>query len=276
MLAPNARGRWRTRIDPLGIVGLAIAFAVWAFLSSVMPPSQVPSPWGVVRAAGTDFFGGQDLSYYGLADSSLFGNLLYTMENVCLALVIGTAIGGVLGLITARFELARALIDPIVLTAGTIPVLIITPFLLVWFGVSRLSAVLVVVFYIAVIIYVYAQQAADNLDPVFEDSARTLGATPRSILTSILLPGTLPEIMGGIRIALAGSWGLEAIAELMGAQQGIGKIIESLAGSTDAEGIFAALFVLGAAAAIVDALVAAGIRRLTTWHRSAHDVIAHA
>lgn len=273
---PHVRARWRGRIDPLGFVGLIIVFGIWAGLSEVLPPSLVPSPWGVVDAAATDFFGGQDLSYYGLADSSLFGNLIYTVGNVFLAIVAGTVIGGVLGLTTARFELARALIDPIVLTAGTIPVLIITPFLLVWFGVSRLSAVLVVVFYVAVILYVYAQQAADNLDPVFEDSARTLGATPRRILYSILIPGALPEIMGGIRIALAGSWGLEAIAELMGSQQGIGKVIESLAGSTDAEGIFAALFVLGATATIVDALVAGGIRRMTAWHRPAQEVVAHA
>ena len=74
------------------------------------------------------------------------------------------------------------------------------------------------------------------------------------IVRDILIPGTVPQILGGIRIALAGAWGLEAIAELLGAQYGIGKIVQVLAGATDVEGIFAALLVLGLAAVLFDAL----------------------
>src|SRR5438876_297164 len=83
------------------------------------------------------------------------------------------------------------------------------------FGVERMSAVLLVAIYVAVILYVFAQRAADNLDPVYEESAYTLGATPRRIVWDILVPGTVPAILGGVRIALAGAWGLEAIAELL-------------------------------------------------------------
>ncbi|MEQ8697466.1 MAG: hypothetical protein RLT05_12995 [Bauldia litoralis] len=76
-------------------------------------------------------------------------------------------------------------------------------------------------------------------------------------------------MLGGIRIALAGAWGLEAIAELLGAQQGIGKIIEVLAGSLDIEGIFAALLVLGIVAVIADWIAGALVRYVTRWSVSA-------
>ena len=59
--------------------------------------------------------------------------------------------------------------------------------------------------------------------------------------------------------------GLEAVAELLGSQSGIGKVIEVLAGATDPQGILATLLLLGSAAILADAVVAALIARLTAW-----------
>jgi ABC-type nitrate/sulfonate/bicarbonate transport system permease component len=266
--APSRR-RLIAAIDPLRLLGVVLLIGAWQALTLVVPPSLLPAPAHVIARVFADFFSAPELSFYGLGDASLFGSMIYTTENVLIALAIGTAIGVLAGLATARFDLPRAVIDPIMFTAGTVPILVAAPFLLIWFGVGRTSAVALVVFYVVVILYVFAQRAADNLDPVYEESARTLGATPRQMIRDILLPATVPEILGGIRIALAGAWGLEAIAELLGSQQGIGKIIEVLAGGTDAEGIMAALLVLGLVAVGADALAAFAISRLAAWSVSA-------
>ena len=121
------------------------------------------------------------------------------------------------------------------------------------------------IIYVFVILYLYAQRSADNLDPTYEDSARTFGATHADVVRDVLIPGTLPQILGGIRIALAGAWGLEAIAELLGAQRGIGKIIEVISGSLDIEGIFAALLTLGVVAVVADFVVAQAVAFATRW-----------
>ena len=55
------------------------------------------------------------------------------------------------------------------MTAGTVPILVAAPFLLIWFGVGRASAVCLVIFYVVVILYVFAQRAATNLDPIYEE-----------------------------------------------------------------------------------------------------------
>lgn len=122
-----------------------------------------------------------------------------------------------------------------------------------------------VAFYIVVILYVSAQRAALNLDPIYENSALTLGAHRGRMLGDILIPGTIPEILGGFRIALAGSWGLEAVSELLGSQSGIGKVLEVLAGATDPQGILATLLVLGLAAILTDGLAATVIARFAAW-----------
>ena len=233
---------------------------------SLVSPIILPGPFAVLRRAAADFWSAPALSYYGVEDPSLFANLLYTAENVAIAVLLGSAIGVTLGLLSARVWFVRAAIDPIMMTAGTVPILIAAPFLLIWFGVGRASAVSLVAFYVVVILYVSAQRAALNLDPIYEDSALTLGAEQRQMLRDILIPATVPEILGGFRIALAGTWGLEAVAELLGSQSGIGKVLEVLAGATDPQGILAVLLLLGLAAILADVAAAAFIARFAAWN----------
>ncbi|MCB1490019.1 MAG: ABC transporter permease subunit [Bauldia sp.] len=262
----NLRPIFRSiRLDVFGAIGLILLIVLWWGLTFVVPRSSLPSPLAVFRRIADDFIVADVLSYYGLPQTGLLGSMGYTAANVLVAVVVGGLIGTVLGLFAARVQLARAISDPILNTVGTIPILVMAPFFLIWFGTGRWSAVLLVTVYVLVILYLFAQRAAENLDPVYENYAQTFGAHSGDILRDVLIPGTLPQVLGGIRIALAGAWGLEAIAELLGAQQGIGKIIEVLAGSLDIEGIFAALLVLGIVAVVADRIAGAIVRYITRW-----------
>jgi ABC-type nitrate/sulfonate/bicarbonate transport system permease component len=252
-------------LDPFRLAGAVLFIALWELASLLVSPIILPGPLSVLRRAATDFWSAPALSYYGVEDPSLAGNLAYTAENVAIAAVIGAAIGVTLGLLSARVWFVRAAMDPVMMTAGTVPILIAAPFLLIWFGVGRASAVSLVAFYIVVILYVSAQRAALNLDPIYENYALTLGGRRGRMLRDILIPGTVPEILGGFRIALAGAWGLEAVSELLGSQSGIGKVLEVLAGATDPQGILATLLVLGLAAILTDGLAATLIARFAGW-----------
>ena len=253
------------RVDLLGLVGLVLLFVIWQLLTNVLPRYSLPTPFGVAGRIWDDFILARYLSAYGLPKTGLLNSMLYTGSNVLIAVTSGAAVGTICGLVTGRFENARAVLDPVLMTAGTIPILVLAPFFLIWFGVGRASAVLLVAIYVGVILYVFAQRAVDNLDPVYEEAAYTLGASPRRVVWDVLIPGTVPQILGGVRIALAGAWGLEAIAELLGAQQGIGKIVQVLAGSIDMQGIFAALVLLGLVAVIFDALAALLFSYVAGW-----------
>ena len=252
-------------VDVYGLTGIVFTIAAWWALTLVVPKISLPTPLSVLRRIASDFFVAEQLSFYGLPETGLLGSMLYTAGNVLFAVVVGATSGTVLGLLTARVVLVRTILDPIVTTVGTIPILVMAPFFLIWFGTERWSALLLVIIYVFVILYLYAQRSADNLDPTYEDSARTFGATHADVVRDVLIPGTLPQILGGIRIALAGAWGLEAIAELLGAQRGIGKIIEVISGSLDIEGIFAALLTLGVVAVVADFVVAQAVAFATRW-----------
>jgi ABC-type nitrate/sulfonate/bicarbonate transport system permease component len=182
-----------------------------------------------------------------------------------LALAIACVLGLTLGLTSARIQQVRAVFDPIVLTVGTIPVLVTAPFFLIWFGTERAPQVALLVLYDTTIVYLFAQRAVGNLDPIYQAAARTLGASPLRMLFQVFLIGTLPEVFGGLRIALAGAWGLEAIAELLGSTSGIGKVIQALASATDVPTIMAAVLSLAVVAVGFDALVAVVFGTITRW-----------
>lgn len=268
---PRARGRRgrgagrRGGLDLLGLVGVALLIGLWYLASLVVSRTMLPLPHDVLTRISDEFTSSLQLEAFGIQAKGLLGNLVYTTINVLVAVLVGAVVGVLVGLVSAKSRTFRTILDPIVLIGGTVPVLVAAPFFLIWFGTGRSVALLIIGLYTAFVLIVFAQRAADNVEPVYEQNALTLGADQRRVLRTVLLPAVVPEVLGGVRIALAGAWGLAAIAELLGLPAGLGKVVQSYSTTTDTAGIFAAIVLLGATAAIADAVVASSIRRLFRW-----------
>jgi ABC-type nitrate/sulfonate/bicarbonate transport system permease component len=261
----------RLPVDPLGVLGLLIVIGAWWAVTRLgwASPMFLPPPGGVVGAISDNFFASPYLENYHLGEGGLYSNLVYTVSNVMLALAISCIVGVGLGLTSARVGLLRAIIDPVMLTAGTIPILVTAPFFLIWFGTSRAAQTALLVIYGVTILYVFAQRAADNLDPTYAAAARMLGASPRRILVDVFLIGTLSEVLGGVRIAMAGAWGLETFSELLGAPHGIGRVIQAMATSMDTQIMVATILTLAVAAVLCDVMVVGLFGYITRWKRTA-------
>jgi ABC-type nitrate/sulfonate/bicarbonate transport system permease component len=259
----------RLPVDPLGIVGLAALVALWWSLSQFhfLSKLALPPPAGVAAAVAQNFFSSRYLANYHLGDGGLAANLAYTISNVAIALAVSCVVGVGLGFASARAELFRAVADPIMLTAGTVPILVTAPFFLIWFGTSRSAQVGLLILFDITIVYLFAQRAAANLDPIYVAAGRTLGARPMRIVSDVYLMGALPEVFGGIRIALAGAWGLEAFSELLGAPKGIGRVIQAMAEDMDTQMVFAAIMALTVVAVAFDVAIGGTFGFITRWRR---------
>ena len=255
----------------MGVVGLLIIIlAWWGFASlEIVPQVFLPAPGRIISIIGENFFSSTYLENYSLGDGGFLGSLTYTATNVFVALLIGSALGVVLGFTTARVGTLRAVLDPIMLTAGTIPILVTAPFFLIWFGTARSAQVALLLIYITTIIYLFAQRAVANLDPIYASAGMMLGASPYRLLRDVYLPGALPEVLGGVRIALAGSWGLEAISELMGAPDGIGRVIQAMGSAMDTPTLIAAVFSLAVVAVCCDLIFDGLFGYITRWRLGA-------
>jgi NitT/TauT family transport system permease protein len=259
-LRPGALVRMLTA--PAGII---LFLAVWTLAAASLPPSRLVSPLATLVHVWDNFLVSPRLEVFGLGRTGYGALLLYTTGNLMIGLAGGSAIGIVVGVASARLRPLRLFVDPIVLVLGTVPVLVAAPLFLLWFGVVPFAQVLLVGTYSAVMMVIFGQRAADNVDPVYEQSATTRGASWQQRIRYVLVPGTFPEILGGLRITLASAWGLEVFTEILGAPSGIGQGIKTLTYGNNVAGILGCVSLVALAAIATDMLLLAIARRLTRW-----------
>ena len=137
-------------------------------------------------------------------------------------------------------------------TFGTVPILVAAPFFLIWFGLVGAAQAILVSFYTTVIMHIYSIQAVRNLHPKYVEYASTLGADSRAIFLRVVLPGAVPEMFGGLRVAFAAAWGLAAIAELLGSRYGVGYVVLTFESVYDISNIMAIILYLGLLALVMD------------------------
>jgi len=247
------------------IAGIALFLTVWWVAASQLPRSRLVTPLEAGRDLWTNFLYSPRLGVFGLGKVGYGSLLLYTLSNVFVGLLTGGAIGILIGIASARLRLLRVFIDPIVLVLGTVPILVAAPLFLLWFGVVPFTQVLLVTLYSAVMMVLFSQRAAENVDPVYERWAMTFGAGLGVRIQHILIPGTVPEIIGGLRITLASAWGLEVFAEILGAPSGIGQAIKALTNLSNVPGLLACVVIVAVTAIVTDVLLVALARRVAAW-----------
>ncbi len=246
-------------------LGIATIVAIWAVAAAATEPVRVPPPTVVWEAIRDNFVETEALAFVAFGTGGIVQNLGYTASNVLIGVGIGAVVGVCIGVLIARLRLVRDLLEPPLMILGTVPVLVLLPFLSLWFGTSRLATNGLVIFYTFVMVSVVAQQATMNVAGYFEHHARSLGASQTRIMSDVIAPAIIPEVMGAIRVALAFGWGFQAIAEVLGGQIGIGRMLRVFAQSASTAEMFALVICLAVTAVIIDGVVAATGRWVVRW-----------
>jgi ABC-type nitrate/sulfonate/bicarbonate transport system permease component len=253
----------------LPILGIALALGIWQLLSFAMGVYTMPGPLVTARHLADNFFHSDYLESHGLSSGvGYLTHASYTVRNVVIGVALGTGIGVAIGLLSMRLPVLAEIVTPITATFGAAPIFVAAPFFLIWFGIVPTAQILMVTFYTTILMYIFSRRAAENLASLYVESALTLGGTSWSIFRWIYVPGTVPEIRGGFRVALAGSWGLAAIAELLGSQQGVGFLIKFYATAFVIDGMLALTVLLGLVAIVFDRIILLVFAYLTRWAES--------
>jgi sulfonate transport system permease protein len=146
-----------------------------------------------------------------------------------------------------------------------VPLLAVAPLFVLWFGGAEIGNVGYVVFGISVMMVVFGFSAIRNVAPVYMQFAATLGASKVKIYRSVILPATVPEVLGGVRVAVGFSWAIVLGAELLTAPTGLGRLMETSLerGVLNRMIVILALYMLFAF--VLDRIIARGGRWLTVW-----------
>jgi len=249
------------------LVGYGLLVSVWALAATQYLPVQLPRPGLVLEAIRDNFWSAPGLKLQGL-QGGYASNLAYTTVSTLLAFFVASPLGFAVGMLSARLQRFRDISAPLLLLFATVPELVAAPFLLIWFGPGRLAQAILVGFYCFVIVAVAAQNAALRIAPEYEEFGATLGASAGRRFFTIVVPGSLPAVIGGLRIALAVSWSLQCASELLGSEVGVGRVIVLSQQLGYTPGIIAIILLVGLIAVACDRLLAGALRWSARWQEA--------
>ncbi len=252
----TASATLRTLAAWLPALALLVALiALWqAYASQPQIDAEIlPTPLAVWRALVTQ---------RGLLWANTLVTLNETVVGFGAALASGLAFGA---LIDASPWLRRALY-PLLVTSQTIPIIALAPLLVLWFGFGLTSKAIVIALICFFPITVAFADGLRSADPELMRLYRSFGAGQLRIFWSVRLPGSLPTLFSGVRIAVAYSMIGAIFGEYVGAQAGLGYYIELKQHSFATAGVLAAIAVTAALSVALFMLVALIERLALPWY----------
>jgi ABC-type nitrate/sulfonate/bicarbonate transport system permease component len=204
-------------------------------------------------------------SSYGEAFGVLVDHSLVTLRRVIVGTALGATIGVLLGLAIALSDITRRIVYPTVNFLRQIPLLALSILFLIWFGGAETGIYVYVAFGVATMLLINTINAVRNVPGVQYRYAETLGAGRLRIVRTVIFPAIVPELIGGVKVAVGLAWAMVLAAEYLGAQEGLGRLMlfSELFAFTGRMIVVALLFVLFAVA--VHMLLTAVGNRLTRW-----------
>ena len=202
----------------------AFAFFVLAWKAVVvltgLPPFVLPAP----ETVGERFVG-------AWLDGTVWPHFATTMVEILLGFAVGAGLALVVGYGLARSVLFERLASPYLVAAQAIPILVLAPLFVVWFGSGLLSKVIVCALIVFFPVAIATMVGIRSVDPRLIELGRSLRGTPRQILTTLEIPAALPSIFGGIRVGVTLSVVGAVVGEWAGASKGLAVLINLARGS---------------------------------------------
>ncbi|MDA8212352.1 MAG: ABC transporter permease [Clostridia bacterium] len=214
-LSDNSRRRLLSVASPIALI------IIWEMLVRVhlLDSRFFPAP----SAVAVSF-------YHMVASGTLFSDLWVSMIRIMGGFLLGAVPGLLIGLTMGLFPLVRAALEPMVAATYPIPKLALMPLIMLIFGLGELEKMVVIALGAFFLVLINTVAGVVNLDKIYLDVAKNYGATRKDYYLTVALPGALPMIFTGMKLAMGMALLLIVAAEMMGATAGIGyRIWESYA-----------------------------------------------
>ncbi|MDI1344685.1 MAG: ABC transporter permease [Pseudolabrys sp.] len=200
-----------------------------------------------------------------LFDGELLRNSASSLYRIIGGLGLSIVIGTVLGISMAWWKPVNVLLAPIVEIFYPVPKSALIPVTVIWLGYGDGSKILLIFLGCMVPVTIGAFNGARASEQVMVWSARSMGASKLRVLWDVVMPGAMPELLNGIRTALALSFILLVSSELIVAQKGFGYLIGSLGAGGSYDAMYAVVLTVAFLGFAADRIYLAITRRTLAW-----------
>ena len=199
-----------------------------------------------------------------VASGELFFHLVASLKREAWAfLFAATAIP--LGIAMGWWRLVYNQVNPIMEILRPIPPLAWIPLSILWFGIGDAQNQFIIFLGMFFPILINTIVGVKNVDPNLVRAARSLGAPEYKVLSRIVLKGSLPQIITGVRIGLGVGWMALVAAELVGANSGLGFLINDARSMLRTDTIVVGMLTIGLVGLLIDTAIRTLGRKFLSW-----------
>jgi ABC-type nitrate/sulfonate/bicarbonate transport system permease component len=231
----------------LGVGGVALLVLAWWFVTRGAAETRLVSP--VVLPSPFEVFS----SFTSLLNErALVQSIAATLKRVLLGFGLAIVIGVPLGIAAGAWRVLESTGAPLALFGRNLPVAALIPLTILWFGIDETQKVMFI--FIACVPFVYSDtvRAIASVPDRYVETAQTLGASPRQIVTKVLVALALPHIYDSLRHLFGMAFGYIMLAELINANYGLGYLLMTSQRRGLSEHIILILMVIGLLAFTID------------------------
>jgi NitT/TauT family transport system permease protein len=256
-LSPSLFWGIRTEISPgwhwgLSLLSIIVPVGLWWAIAAtgIVPDKFLPSPPQVVNALG-------ELWEKGVLAKDTGASIL----RVTLGFLLAAIVSAPLGILMGTFASIRALCEPIIGIVRYMPAPAFIPLLIIYLGLDEAPKVALIFIGTVFFNILMIMDAVKFVPKELIETAYTLGGNRPQVLIRVITPHVIPNVLDAFRVNMAASWNLVVVAELVAAQEGLGKRVELAQRFFHTDTIFACLIVLGLIGFAIDF----GFRLLVRW-----------
>lgn len=247
-----ARARGGRGWNPLSIshgyggylIGFASLFVLWHLAAVYLVGSALfPPPGQVLAKAGTLIWSGVLLEHVAVS-----------LRRILIGFFLGSLAGIPIGLAMGSFPVVRKILEPYTEFFRFIPAVAMITVAVIWFGIGEESKIFLIIYTTIFIVILNTAAGVGAIAKNKVRAARSLGASSFQVFRYVALPATVPYILTGMRLAMANSFVTIVAAELVAANEGLGKMLWDSRLYMLVDDIFVALVSLGLLGFAVDRL----------------------
>lgn len=231
--------------------------AVWWFLADrgTLGNAFVMPPPGDVLDRGRELFN----------DGSLVDQTMTTLQSVFVAYGLALVVGVVLGTLIGRVRLIRLALRPIVSFLFPTPKVALYPAMTIIFGLGTASKIAFGFAEALFPILLATAAGTSQIEPRLVWSARALGTSERSSLFKVVIPGALPGILTGARIALVGAIIGVFLGEMIAGSAGLGHVMAVAYRTLETRDMYVAIITISVVGYLLDRTFLLARRGLLSW-----------
>ncbi len=256
---PSALRKWVRSHERLllGILGVVTVLGFWEMVVQLgwLRSSQMSSPSGIVKKARLEF----------VTSGRIVEYLWVTLRAYLIGLGLATVVGIPVGFFGGWSKRFSWVLEPWLAALNATPKVAVVPLIILWLGIGQTSKVFIV-FLFAVFPYAFNTMIGVRQSEVaFIDVARSFGASESLIIRTIVLPGSVPYILTGARLATGRALIGVVVSELIASNSGLGFLISIAGGTFDTALLMLIVLMIGAFGLTMSLLMTRLERQFDKW-----------